>query len=484
MVYANKHNHPGGEYMIIENAADVNTKIDAIEITDDCLTGRAGMAGFSRYLRSIEITNILARIFSFLKKNKKGTGLRSMFHQLICYFFDGTSFHLTRFDQLKEDPGYGAGIETPENELVSSHAVKRFFRAISDVRVWLFRSVLYRLFLWRLRIEKPELIKLGIDTMVLDNDEARKREGVEPTYKKVKGFQPLQMFWGRYLVDAIFRNGKAHSNHGNHAYRMVSRAVSFIRKHYRRDVPIVLLADTGFFDEELIKVCERLSIGFIIGGKLYDDIKKYVETMPEEAFFEYKKGLQTWFYGEFGNRRKKWNKFYRAIYAKPIHDEWGQVLFEYARPETVIYTNLGMNNEITRSILAIKDAVEKRISAEAIITAYHERGRDELVNRGLKDFGTEQLPFLRFASNAGFYYLMTIAYFLYEAYKYDLGSDVVPLTWYATTFRRHVVDIAGKIVRSGRRIVLKITRAAYETLRFDLLWERSGTPPPIPLHCM
>lgn len=108
--------------------------------------------------------------------------------------------------------------------------------------------------MWRLQIEKPELIKLGVDTMVLDNDAARKREGVEPPYKKVKGFQPLQMFWGRYLVDAIFRNGKAHSNHGNHAYRMVTRAVRLIRKHYSREVPIVLIADAGFFDEELLKV--------------------------------------------------------------------------------------------------------------------------------------------------------------------------------------------------------------------------------------
>jgi hypothetical protein len=231
--------------------------------------------------------------------------------------------------------------------------------------------------------------------MVSNNDNAPKREGVKPTSKNVKGFQPLQLFWGRHLVDAIFRNGKAHSNHRNHAYRMVSRAVSFIRKHYRRDIPIVLIANTGFFDEELIKVCERLSIGFIIGGKLYNDIKEYVATMPDKAFSDYKKGLQTWFYGEFGNRRKKWKTYYRVIYAKPIHDECGQMPLEYARPETVIYTNLGMNNEITRTILTVKDA-------EAIITAYHERGRDELVNRGFKDFGTEQLPSLRFTSNASF----------------------------------------------------------------------------------
>ena len=62
--------------MITEKPADVKAKIavDAIEITDDCLTGRVGMAGFSRCLQTTGITNILARTFSFLKKSKKGTG--------------------------------------------------------------------------------------------------------------------------------------------------------------------------------------------------------------------------------------------------------------------------------------------------------------------------------------------------------------------------------------------------------------------------
>ena len=50
-----------------------------------------------------------------------------------------------------------------------------------------------------------------MDTMVLDNDDALKRHGVEPTYKKVKGFHPLQLNWDRYFVDAVFRGGKKHS---------------------------------------------------------------------------------------------------------------------------------------------------------------------------------------------------------------------------------------------------------------------------------
>jgi len=88
---------------------------------------------------------------------------------------------------------------------------------------------------------------LGLDTMVLDNDEAVKRHGVKPTYKKVKGFQPLQMRWGRFIIDAIFRSGDKHSNHSNDVEKMIQRMVEFIRKHYHEDVPIVIRMDSGFF---------------------------------------------------------------------------------------------------------------------------------------------------------------------------------------------------------------------------------------------
>jgi hypothetical protein len=361
--------------------------------------------------------------------------LVSIFHQLLCFFFDGTSLRLVRFDQLKRDDGYAASIETAQEQLLSSHAVKRFFQNISIVRVWLFRKVLRRLFVWRLSVEQPDRIILGIDTMVMDNDEAKKREGVEPTYKKVKGFQPLQLYWGRYLIDAIFRNGKAHSNYGDHVIRMISTIAGLIRRCYREDVPIVLTADSGFFDQKVLAYCETLHIGLIVGGKMYEDIKEYVNATSDESFYEYKGAGNTWVFTEFGGRRKSWDKFYRVIYTKPVADECSQILFDFARPETIIYTNLGLDNEITGSILAQHDGQMTHISAQAIITAYHQRGCDELVNRGVKDFGGELLPFARFAPNAAFYYLMVISFFLFEAFKKDVGTDIIPLTWYATTFR-------------------------------------------------
>jgi len=68
-------------------------------------------------------------------------------------------------------------------------------------------------------IEKPDLLELGIDTMVMDNDEAEKREGV----------QPFQIIWKNKIVDAIFRGGKKHGNHGTTVARMVMELVRLIR---------------------------------------------------------------------------------------------------------------------------------------------------------------------------------------------------------------------------------------------------------------
>jgi hypothetical protein len=84
-------------------------------------------------------------------------------------------------------------IENSQEEMASSHQMKRFFKSFSWISGGMFRKILRKRFIWRLRIEKPGVIDLTIDTMVMDNGEAEKRNGVHPTYKKVKGLQPLQV---------------------------------------------------------------------------------------------------------------------------------------------------------------------------------------------------------------------------------------------------------------------------------------------------
>ncbi len=451
-----------------------NNFIDNIDVTHDTLTGRGGLSLFVRYLRGISLYPHLERLFGTVRKTAKGQPVCEVFKQLFCFLLDGTSRHLAAFDRLKEDEGYARAIESEPKAMLSSHAVKRFFKALWWPRIYLFRHLLQRLFLWRLEMAEPLVVVLGLDTMVMDNSEAAKRHGVKPTYKKVKGFQPLQMTWGRFIVDAVFRAGDKHSNHADTAEKMVRHVVKKIRKHYREGVPIIVRLDSGFFDQKLFRVFEELEIGYICCGKLYGDITEYVASLLPDTWSRYQKGQSAWDFVEFGDRRKSWNMFRRAIFCRPLCED-RQYLLEFARPDTVLYTNLGRAEPIDDRLAACGRL--DLVKPEAIIETYHGRGSDELIHRALKDFSAQELPFKRFAPNAAFYYTMLVAFFLYETFKEDVCIPVVKLTSYATTLRRRVIDIAAKVVRHAGKITLKVTTATWKGLNFAKLWQRSDAPP-------
>jgi hypothetical protein len=170
-------------------------KIDKLEVTSDTLTSRGGLAFFVKYVEAIGILPLLLNRFGEIKKSAKGVSVRNLFLQTLYFFFDGTSRHLSHFDELQRDEGYGAVVEMAEEQMASSHTMKRIFRAFRIFHAAAFRWVLKELFVWRLKQQKPRAVAITLDTMVMDNDEALQREGCDPTYKKVKRFQPLQLIW-------------------------------------------------------------------------------------------------------------------------------------------------------------------------------------------------------------------------------------------------------------------------------------------------
>ena len=100
--------------------------------------------------------------------------------------------------------------------------------------------------------------------MVMDNDSSKKREGCKPTYKQTKGFQPLHICWGPYLIDVIFQKGSVHLNHVTDYIDSVTEIVNQIRTKYSKEVPIVLCADSGFADQKAYTVFEdNLKINYV-----------------------------------------------------------------------------------------------------------------------------------------------------------------------------------------------------------------------------
>ena len=172
----------------------MGTKITKIGITSDKITARGGLPLFLRHIDKTGLYRLISgTILSLIAKSNKGLQLKQFLKQLFAFCMDGTNTSISYFDQLKTDDGYAALLENSTEELASSHQVKRFFAKLSVVTNLVFNKILHELFVWRLNIARPKIIILGIDTMVLDNDDAKKREGSETTYKKKKGFQPLHI---------------------------------------------------------------------------------------------------------------------------------------------------------------------------------------------------------------------------------------------------------------------------------------------------
>jgi hypothetical protein len=409
----------------------------------------------------------------------KGLQLQQFLKQMFAFFMDGTYMTISSFDKAKADQGYASLLENKTSQMASSHQIKRFFVKLSIIPNFIFNKILHELFIWRLGITAPRIIILGIDTMVLDNDYSQRREGNEVTYKKKKGFQPLHICWGPFLVDVMFRKGSAHSNHGTDYIDRVSAIVEIIRKRYSENVPIILRADSGFADQKAyLHFEEKLGIHYIVTGKVYEDIKAYIREIPATNFEKLSKGNTRWSFVEFGNKLGTWSKFRKCIFSKRDCDENGQYSLEFSKPDNIIYTNIGTCKEADEKPRAAGGG--RYFQTKAIIEESHSRGADELIHRSIKELATkEQLPFKAFGMNRAYYFLLVVTHFIFESYKHDVTADVVPIEVYPNTFRRKLIDFAAKITSGARAVKLNVTKTVYETINIEELWKRCGSPPKI-----
>ncbi len=466
------------------NGGGNNPRIDEIGLTTDTLTSRAGLPFFSRYLEQINIYPRLETLFGSVRKHDKGIPVTEAFHQALCFFLDGTKRSLKQFDRLAEDEGYARSIEVKPEEMASSHQMKRFWKNFNFRNNHQFRRLLQDLFVCQLHSQDPDLIRLDIDTMVLDNDHAENREGVEPTYKNVRGYKPLQVTWNGRVIDVVFRGGSKHCNNGETVVKMIRQLVGRIREEYDPDVAIVVTADGAFFDGDNFRAFEELGIGYVVGGQLIDEVREKAENQPDHAWKTVKKeymsearGRATYEITAFMDRRDNWERKRRLLFSKLVSSE-GQKTLGWR--DRVYYTNLGVDPEIT---LKLHEAGRREwiINEKKWLQLAHTRGKSELVNRSLKGFGTEHLPFDRFAANHAFYGTMLVAYSLYCSFKEQVTGEVVPSNCYPETFRRSFLDVAGKIVSTSRKVILKITESVMDRLQLDEIWERVNSPPVISL---
>ena len=142
-----------------------------------------------------------------------------------------------------------------------------------------------------------------------------------------------------------------------------------------------------------------------------EEIKEFISSQPKENFSHLKKEDQVWEFLEFGYKYKSWSKYRRFVFCRPLYEK-NQMLLEFERPDTLLVTNARADT-ITEDM---PQSIQNLLDPDCLISNYHKRGANELVNRGLKDFGFEEMPFKRFPPNAALYYV-----------DFDTSSLVLPI---------------------------------------------------------
>jgi hypothetical protein len=457
----------------------MKTKITKISATDEKISARGGLTLFLRYVENIKLYELIRSVVILkIIFHSKGLSLHQFLKQMFAYFVDGTDMSISGFDKKKTDKGYASVLENTENEMASSHQIKRIFIKFIIIPNTLYNKILHELFIWRLKIEAPKIIQLGIDTMVMDNDQSKKKEGCDVTYKKKKGFQPLHISWGSFLIDVLFRNGKAHSNHGTDYTDRVTAIVGLIRKRYSPEIPIILCADSGFADQKAFDYFDTKNVHFITTSRIYTDVREYAGLLPTQQYSELGKGKAIWKYFEFASKRGTWKRFRRSIFTTLSCDENGQYIIGFGnkRTDNLIFTNIGTNPVADKRL---KEAGgEEYFKAENIVTLSHKRGADELIHRSIKELATkEQLPFKRMGMNRAYYFLLVISHFIFETYKRDVTDDVIPISSYPNTFRRKIIDFAVKITSGAGYVILNVPRAIFDNFKINDLWKKCQSPP-------
>jgi hypothetical protein len=102
-------------------------QISKIEITNDKISGRGGLAFFLRYVEQIGFYALSEKMLGHLRKSSKGLSLYQFIKQMLAYFIDGTYMSMESFNDRKKDSGYTALLENKEEAMSSPREIWKYF---------------------------------------------------------------------------------------------------------------------------------------------------------------------------------------------------------------------------------------------------------------------------------------------------------------------------------------------------------------------
>jgi len=405
--------------------------INKIEFSARNLTSNAGLLLLLEHASKNGVFDLIDHdlVFENASTNKiKMNYIKTM----LCGNFIGID-KLERLKLLQSDPlvnEFAISIKEPET-------VSRFLGNFSYKTTQMLREINFKLFRKLLRKSKLKSITIDIDSSVV-NVEGH-QEGAIKGYNPKKPGNPcynIQFAFCDELkayLSGYIRSGDTYTANG--AAGMIKEIMAHLKDE---GLEITFRMDSGYFDDAIQETIESLGGKYVIKGKGYPTLVAQV-TDPSITFITGESGRET---TEFVTALNTWEKDRRFVVSRVLKEEKDRAQISFLEGEAYDYFFFVTNTEQ---------------SSEEVVECYEKRGNCEnYIKEAKYDMAVGHLLLQSFWANEAIFQLMMLAYNLFLLFKMDFVRET-EYRQQIKTFRLKYIFLAGKIIRTARSVVMKLS---------------------------
>jgi hypothetical protein len=398
-----------------------------LAITDETLTPFSGLALFGEFLR---VAGVAGEVEGAFPKPGSGKGYSAWSHiQPLLLMLHGGGRALEDLRKIGSDKGLMKLLAVGATP--SPDATGDWMRRHGLAGVAALGKVNRKLLKRALREDRRAGYTLDIDATGIEADKVL----AQWTYKDFKGYMPMtgHLAENGLVVAHEFREGNVSPNTENlEFYERCKKAMPAGKRI------TAFRADSAGYQGKLLDLLSHDHVCYAVGGKLDAATLEVIASIPEKAWQPYRDG----FVAETVHTMNKMKTAFRLIVFKRLRQ--GSLFPEEGKG----YHVLASNREET---------------AEQTLDWYHQRGEhsENRIKELKLDFGMERMPCGQFAANALFFSVGVLAYNLFKLFV----DSALPAAWCtkrAGGVRYALYAVAGKVVRTGRQLVLKVSAASYD----------------------
>lgn len=267
----------------------------------------------------------------------------------------------------------------------------------------------------------------------------RANVGYNPKKPGRKSYHPLFCFIGetRDFLLGKFRAGNKYTSHG--AVRLLKECLRLIPQSV---LQLYLRADSGFYSFDFLNFLNQRDIRYAISVKLYSAIQAQLGGL---RYRDIGGGVEVSEFEYTLRQGKKTLSSRMVVIREEIKED------QKAKKEARLFELKGYSYQVIATNI-------RKDSPENVWRFYNGRANIEnMIKEGALGFGLEVSPSHRYGGNAAYFQMGMLAYNLMNWFKevvLNQRHHKTMIKW----IRQHFFFIAGKLVSTGGRLILKLSQ--------------------------